>query len=413
MDSDFTLVISLIVLILLSGFFSASETAFSSFRSTRMKTLAQQNNKRAQIVVKLCSSYDELISTILIGNNIVNIASATLATVFFVKHFPNFGITLSTIVMTILTLIFGEVTPKSIAKQCPDKFAMAVAPVFIVLKSICRPINYIILKIKTLVSKWFIVQDHATITENELLNIVDEAEQVGGIDSQEGEMIHNVIEFNDLQAEDIVTPRTDVVALPANATTEEVYRTFTETGYSRVPIYQETIDNIVGILNAKDFYHDFEHKTKDITDMMREAEFIPPSVKISQLLRTFQQKKTHIAIVVDEYGGTVGMITMEDILEELVGEIWDEHDEVEDGIKEISENTYAVPTSIDLETFFEYFEFVQDSDAATVNGWVLEQLDKIPEVGDQFKINDYLITVSLIDGRKAQEIIVCKETSSN
>ena len=409
MDSDMlTLIIVLVVLIALSAFFSASETAYSSLRLLRMKTLSQKGNKRAQMVVKLCSDYDELLSTILIGNNVVNIAAATLATILFVELTPEHGATVSTIVMTVLMLLFGEITPKSIAKQIPDVFAMAVAPIISGLVFCVRPFNFLTLKLKKVISRKINVGETDSITENELLTIVDEAEQVGGIDREEGELIHNVIEFNDLQAGDIVTPRTDVVALDENSTADEVIQVFMDSGYSRLPVYSETIDNIIGILNEKDFYHDLDRENKPITKIMRKAEYIPPSVKISQVLKTFQLKKTHIAVVIDEYGGTVGLLTMEDILEELVGEIWDEHDEVDDGIKELGSNSYSVPTSMEAEDFFEHFGITSDSEAATVNGWVLEQLDKIPQVGDRFSYDCFQFTVSLVDSRKALEIIVHK-----
>ena len=413
MDNEITLVITLIILILLSAFFSASETAFSSVRLMRMKNMAQQGNKRAKSVVRLCENYDELISTILIGNNIVNIASATLATVLFTGLLQNNGATVSTIVMTLLTLIFGEITPKSVAKQMPDAFALAVVPVIDGLLWLLRPLCMLLIKIKTLVSKRFKVAATDGITETELLSIVDEAEQVGGIESHEGELIHNIIAFNDLQAEDILTPRTDMVAIEDTATIAQVCEVFLQSGYSRLPVYNESLDNIVGILYEKDFYRDTLNNEKSIVSIMRVPEFIPPTIKIPQLLRTFQQKKTHLAIVIDEYGGTDGLITMEDILEELVGEIWDEYDEVDEEIVPMENGKYSVQTNMDASSFFEFFEIKDESEAVTVNGWVLEQLDEIPKVGDSFVFQNLECIVSIVDKRKTQEIIVKRLTNDD
>ena len=256
MDSHSTgLIIALIVLIVLSAYFSATETAFSSLNRIRLKNLADNGNKRAKLAYKLVDNYDELISSVLVGNNIVNISASSLATVLFIKAFGDNGPTVSTIAMTIIVLIFGEVTPKSIAKEAPEAFAMFSAPIINVLIYVFKPINVCLVGIKKLVKKFVKVSNDRTISESELLTIVEEAEHDGGINENESELIHNVIEFDDLEAIDIMTPRVDVEAVDKTSTVQEVADLFTETGFSRLPVYEETIDSIVGIINEKDFHN--------------------------------------------------------------------------------------------------------------------------------------------------------------
>lgn len=401
-----TLIVIIVILICLSAFFSATETAYSSLSRARIKNLAHEGNKRARLAFKLSENYDELISTILVGNNIVNIASATLATVLFVKSLGDSGATISTIIMTVVVLIFGEVTPKSLAKENPENFAIAVAPAINVLIYVLKPINFLLVKFKGLVSKIFKVKSSGGITENELLTLVDEAEQVGGIDSRESELLRNVIEFNDLEAIDIITPRIDVTAVDVTSTNTEITNIFKETGYSRLPVYEETIDSIVGVINEKDF-HNYVFGTENTIEMiMKPAEFIPPSVKISELLKTLQRNKLHIAVIVDEFGGTEGIVTLEDILEELVGEIWDEHDEICDGVKDLGEGNFLVPTTMDLDDLFDMFDIDDVSEASTVNGWVIEHTDKIPDPGDTFDYDNLTVKVTRVQNQRAEEILV-------
>lgn len=408
MDShSITLVLFIVILIMLSAFFSATETAFSSLSRVRIKNLAQDGNKRAKLAYKLSENYDELLSSILIGNNIVNITSATCATVLFVNLIGNSGATVSTIVMTVVVLIFGEITPKSLAKENPENFAMTVAPAIQFLIYLLKPVNFLLIKLKSGVGKLFRIKSSAnTITENELLTIVDEAEQVGGIDSHEGELIRNVIEFNDLEAIDIMTPRIDVTAVDVTETNEEIASVFKETGFSRLPVYEETIDSIIGVINEKDF-HNYIYGTKNsIRTIMKPAEYIPPSAKISELLKKLQHNKLHIAVIVDEFGGTEGIVTLEDILEELVGEIWDEHDEIQDGVKDLGNNNFMVPTSMDLDDLFDMFQIEDTTEASTINGWVIEHIDKIPDEGDSFDFDNLTVKVSRAEGQKAEEILI-------
>lgn len=410
MDShSISQVIILIILIGLSAFFSASETSYNSLNKARIKALAQDGSKRALLALKLSENYDNLLSTVLIGNNIVNIAATSIATVLFVRLSPKNGALASTIVMTVVVLMFGEITPKSLAKESAEKFAMTVAPVLNFLNKIFTPLNWLALKLKNFASGMIKVDNQAQITEDEILNIVDEAEQVGGIDENESELLRNVLEFNDLEAGDILTPRTELTAIDKNTSIDEIAQVFKDSGYSRLPVYDDTIDTIIGVINEKDFHNFVVGTNRGIESIIKKPDFIPPSVKISELLRTTQRGKTHLAVVVDEFGGTMGIVTLEDILEELVGEIWDEHDEIEAGIRQIGDNRYIIPLNIDLDDFVEKFEIEEeeDTDATTINGWIMEQMDKIPELGDKFDYDNLTITITKVDGPKADEIEVC------
>ncbi len=407
MDShSIGLILALIVLVSLSAFFSATETAYMSLNRVRIKNMANDGDRRARRVMKLLDSYDRLLATVLIGNNIVNISSASIATVLFVSFFKNNGATVSTVVMTLVVLIFGEITPKSLAKEAADSFALKVAGPVTVLNTLFFPLSFLLIHLKSAVSRLIRVEKSGGITEDELLTLVDEAEQDGGIDSGEKELFHNVIEFTDLDAGDILTPRIDVVAIDIEETPTELQKLFEETGFSRIPVYRETIDNIVGVVNEKDFHRNLRGTENTIESILQPALFIPPSVKISELLKQLQQKKVHIAVVVDEFGGTEGIVTIEDIVEELVGEIWDEHDTVAAEIRKIGENTFAVPASTELSEFFEQFGVEEETDVSTVNGWVTAHIGKIPAVGDTFDFENLTVTVTATDEQRASEIEV-------
>ena len=388
-------------MVLCSAYFSATETAFSSLSRVRLKNMVENGNRRAKLAYKLSENYDELISSILVGNNIVNIAASSLATVVFMKWFQDKGPTLSTVVMTIVILICGEVTPKSIAKESPENFAMFSAPIINVLIYVFKPINLLLVGIKNTANKIFKVSSDRTISESELLTIVEEAELEGGINENESELIHNVIEFDDLECIDIFTPRVDVEAVEAGSSIEDIAQLFIETGFSRLPVYEETIDKIIGIINEKDFHNYVLRTGVPLEKIIKPVEFVPPSMKISVLLKLLQQSKSHFAVIVDEFGGTEGIITLEDILEELVGEIWDEHDEIVEAFKKVSDNEYLVDCSTELYKTFEYFDIDGEEDASTINGWVIAQLDRIPEKGDSFDYENLHVVVEETDAQRA------------
>ena len=404
--------ISLIIIvccIIMSAYFSATETAFSSLNRVRMKSLAEKGNKRAALVLRLSENYDSLLSTILIGNNIVNITSTSVATVLFVRLLgEERGSSLSTLVMTIVVLIFGEVSPKSLAKEVPENFALFSAPILRVLVIILSPANFLFGQWKKLLSLIFKFSRESGITEEELLIMVEEAKQDGGIDEQEGTLIRRAIEFSDLTAEDVLTPRIDVAAVPADATQEEIADIFTETGFSRLPVYRENVDNIVGIIYQKDFYNQIYHTERKLEEIIRPALFIAMGKKVGQLLKELQQKKMHIAVVLDEFGGTAGIVTLEDILEELVGEIWDEHDKVVQEVEQISDGEYLVMGSANVEKLFERLGKEREFDVLTVSGWVMEVAEKIPAAGEQFRFEDLEITVLEMDDKRVEKVRIVR-----
>ena len=409
--NDNTILAVLVVLVLLSAFFSATETAFSSLNKIKLKNLVNNGDKRALKTYNLAEDYSSLISTILIGNNIVNIMSSSLATLLFVKWFgDDLGVTYSTIVMTLIVLTFGEITPKSIAKEIPEQFAMAVTPVVSVLVIVLKPVNFIFDCLRKLLSLLIKVKnDDEGYSSDEFITIVEEAHNDGEMDEHEADLITNAIEFNDLEVKDVLVPRVDVAAIEDTATLDEIEKMFREKGYSRLPVYRETIDNIIGILHEKDFYYIYYTKAKtQISQIIKDVLYTSPQIRVSALLRQLQSSKIHLAVVIDEYGGTAGIITMEDILEELVGEIYDEHDEVEEFYTKIDDNTYLVKGDLDIDDMFEYFNIVmkEEYDFVTTSGWVIHNCDCIPTIGTQFDFENLHITVTDADKKMVKEIKV-------
>ncbi|MCI8590035.1 MAG: HlyC/CorC family transporter [Clostridiales bacterium] len=407
MDNESILSIIIIILcVILSGYFSATETAFSSLNRIRIKNMADNGNKRAALTYKLSDNYDKLLSTILVGNNIVNIAAASVSTLLFVRFLGNAGPTVSTVVITITVLIFGEISPKSIAKESPEKFAMFSAPFLSMLVFILTPVNFLFTQWKKLLSLIFKTGDDRSITEEELLTLVDEAEKEGAINEEDKEMINNVIDFNDREVNEIYTPRVDIVGIHETASIDEITDTFMESGFSRIPIFKENIDNIIGVIHIHDFFDiTLKHKSS-IEEIITPVIYVTPKTKINDLLKSLQEAKTHLAVVSDEYGGTAGIVTMEDILEELVGEIWDEHDEVIESFEKIDDSVYKISCSAEIDKMFEFFDLTGEVDSATVSGWIMEELGKIPEEGDAFEYENLSITVTKTDNQRIIECVI-------
>ena len=398
-------IIIISVCIIMSGYFSATETAFSAFNKTRMKTLAEKGNKKAKLVLKLSENYSDLISTILIGNNIVNIGASSVGALLFasiIKDDPTLATTMNTLVLTVIVLIFGEVTPKNIAKDMPEKYTMFAAPFIQLLVWIFWPFNLLFSLWKKLISKIFKSNDDGKMSQEELLMFVEEVEQEGSIDEEEGSLLRNVIEFSNCTVDDILTHRVDLVAFAKDTPKEEIARLFSESKFSRLLVYENSIDNIIGILHQKDFYTADGITDADIDSLMTQPVFVPTVEEVGDLLKRFQQNQTHIAVVLDEYGGTVGIVTMEDILEELVGDIWDEHDEVVEDFLELEEDKYRVSCDVDMSDFCEKFNIEIETESSTLNGFITEQLGKIAEPGDSFTYENLEISVTEADSHKAE-----------
>ena len=408
--STTTCIIMMAVCLLLSAYFSATETAFSSANTTRLKTLAEKGNGNAALALKLLEQYDRLLSTILIGNNIVNIATASIGTVLFVRHYGDAGATISTVVVTVVVLIFGEISPKSIAKDCAERCAMLSAPILRVLIWVLMPLNLLFSLWKKLLNKVFRLSGESKMSQEELLMLVDEVQQEGSIDRDEGELLKNAIGFSEQEAQDILIHRVDLAALPVTAGKEEVAALFTQTKYSRLLVYDGSIDHILGTVHQKDFYVGCGVTDKPLRDIIAPPVFALENEPIRLLLKKLQQAKTHVAVVVDEYGGTCGIVTMEDILEELVGEIWDEHDEEEVFLRKLGPDTYAVDAAMDLADFAAYFRLKTDSEMVSVSGWVMEQFGRVPEAGDSFTCGDLRVQVTRVENHRIEEIRVVQET---
>ncbi len=393
--------IAILVCIILSAYFSATETAFSSLNKTRIKVLAEEGNKRAKLTLWLSEKYDKLLSTILIGNNIVNIAVSSIGTVLFIHLLDEVrGATVSTIVVTIIVLIFGEITPKSIAKDHPEAFAMFSAPLINFLCLALTPLTFFFSMWKRLIAKLFRTSNDNKMSQEELLMLLEEAEEEGGLDEEEGELLRNAVEFGDLEAKDILTHRLDLDAFSINASKEEIAAAFTESRFSRLLVFEENIDKIVGVVHHKDFYSGTGITEKPISEIMAPPVFIPQTEKLDDLLRLLQESKSHIAVVLDEYGGTMGIVTLEDILEEIVGDIWDEHDEVEEEVTMVDDHTYTVDGAMTLTDFEEQFEVEVESDSVSLGGWVMERLARVPEVGDTLDCEHLTITVTEVEDRR-------------
>ena len=409
MDSTcIAIIVILIILVALSAWCSSTETAFSSVNKLRLKSKADDGNLRAKKALVLLEQYDKVLSCILIGNNIVNLTAATLGTVLFTKLLgPVYGPASSTIILTVVVLIFGEITPKTLANDQAEKFCMRAAPALRICLIVLTPLQLFFGLFQKAAIKLFHSSEEEGITEEELITMVEEAESEGGLEHHESELIRAAIEFNDMEVEEILTPRVDIVAAPDTITMEEFAVLFAENGYSRIPVYHTSIDNIIGVVHEKDFFSARYHNHTDITSLISKVFYTTGTAKISDLLRLLQVRKAHMAVVVDEYGGTMGIVTMEDILEELVGEIWDAHDEVIEEFKPQEDGSYLISCSASLDDLFDRFSLrAVDIDSSSISGWVLEQLGRVPVEGDHFTYENLDVTVTRVDHRRILEIRV-------
>ena len=398
--------IALILCIALSAFFSATETAFSAANRIKLKTIEGDQKLRAQLALSLLEKYDSLLTAVLVGNNVVNIAGTAIATVLFTRMLRNedTGATVASVAMTVVILFMGEVGPKTLAKQQPEQFAMSAAPVIRALMTILKPVDWLFSLWRKLLSRMLPAEPEEPQIEEELMTMIDEAQTEGDIEADEGELIRSAIEFNDQDAGDIMTPRVDVIAVEDTATVEEVAEIFRSTYFSRIPVYHEDLDHIVGTLHEKDFYKSVHDGETQITRIMKEPVFAPATLPISSLLKQFRASRTHQIILLDEFGGTDGIVTLEDVLEELVGEIYDEHDEVDEEIVRNEDGSYMVDGGLQLQEMLDRLEIENTYDTDTVGGWVGEMLQKVPEIGDTFELEGHRFEVAEMDGFRVTRI---------
>lgn len=416
MDSDSIIMLFVMILLTaLSGFFSATETAFSSFNRIRMKSLASAGNKRASLVLKLDDKYDKLITTTLIGNNIVNITLTTISTLFFMRILKNISAdlvaTISTVVITVIVLVFGEISPKTLAKDHADGYVLSVCSIMNGLLILFIPFTTLFAGLKKLLCKIFKSSSVSVTTEDDLITMVEEAEQEGGLNEDESELIRSAIEFSDRTAGEILTPRIEVVAVKEDADPREIMMVFFDTGYSRLPVIGDSPDDIKGVLHEKDFFFAYNSGKQNLQSFYQKPLFVSKHHKVDDLLRDLQSEKCHMAFVIDEFGGLLGIVTMEDIIEELIGDVWDEHDEIETFTMIVNDDgSITMDCAADLDELLDYFDikYEEDEKPQTINGWIQMKFEGIPEINETFTYGNLLITVTDCDNKMVKEINVKK-----
>ncbi|MDR2543826.1 MAG: hemolysin family protein [Treponema sp.] len=402
------LVISLIVLLGFSAFFSACEMAFSSLNRIKLKKLAEKS-RRARLALKMLETYDKVLSTVLIGNNAVNVAASALATVLLIGIFGTTGVSLATLMMTVILMLFCDISPKVIAKEAPELTALRAAPLLRFFVFILTPINYLTTVWKKFLMIIFPVKIDRSTTQGELLTYVEEVRHGGAININEEQMIRQVIEFDDLKVSGIYTPRIDVASISSGSTIQEIDQKFIETGFSRLPVYQDTIDNITGIILLRDFYQEVMKGTKTFPQIIKPVIFVTKTIKIGKLLKTLQKKQSHMAVVVDEQGGTLGIVTIEDIIEELVGEIWDEHDEVIEPARKEKDGSWIVLGSLNFKDMLEAINAEPKNSEfpdTTVANWIMETLGRLPQTGEILNWNYLILEVLNVVKQRVTEVKV-------
>lgn len=409
-------IVIFLVCVVLSAFFSASETAFTSIRRAKLEVLSRNGDNRAEKTLDLYNKYEDLLSTILIGNNIVNIAASSVATLFFVKMFPLYGALISTIVTTIFLLVFSEISPKLVAKLIPEDLALAVTPILKFIMVILTPVVWLISKLQLLIKKIIPNKEEINYSEDILLHYVDEAKVEGSIEEDEHSLVKRAMEFDDETISTIIIPRVDVISVDVDDTDEEIEAVFDEYSYSRVIVYEETIDKILGIIHEKDFTRYLKKKNRqgiadDIRTIISDLLYVPGTIKLSEALKLMQKEKLHMAAIIDEHGGFEGIVTMEDILEELVGDIWDESDEIEQDIRALVKNkVFEINGRIDLDDAFEFLnlELKEEFHSNTLSGFMIQMLDKMPEENEEFIYENYMFSVKEIENNRITKVKVTR-----
>lgn len=396
----------IVLLIILSAFFSGSEISYASLNAMRMKNAAETGSKTTKLAYKIFLAYDQALVTILIGNNLVNIASSSVATLIAVSLLGDEGAAIATAIMTVLILTFGEIVPKIVAVQVAEGFAKAVAIPLRALMIVTKPIVWLFSKMLTLLDRiWAKMGEQGpSVTEDDLETILETVEDEGVIDEERAELLQSALDFGDVQAYEILTPRVDMLSIDIEDDWDEILETAYESSFSRIPVYEDTIDNIIGILHLNHFFKELVDKPQfDLRAILMPVNYVPRSMALDDVLATMKKRQCHMVIVTDEYGGTMGCLTMEDVLEELVGDIWDESDEIEEEVVELAEDAYEVDGGMGIYDFLEEFDIDDrdfDDDNATVSGWAIEMLGDYPEVGDSFEYENLTLTVKEMDNRR-------------
>lgn len=408
--------VAIALLVVCSAFFSMSETAFTSVSEVRLKRLANEGDKKAAKALAILGNYDKLLTTILIGNNIVNICATTIATLAFAILLGQAtGSVVSTVVMTLVVLTFGEILPKTVAKRYPERFVLKIVTAVRAIEILFTPLSWVFGKFTSAIGNR-LGEEPAGMTEDELEVTIDALEGDGVIEKTEGDLIKSAIRFDDTPVSEVYTPRMDVIAMPIDASVEEAGRLFSDSGFSRIPVYDGTIDNIVGVAYAKQFYANIFNKTQfTLRDMVSPVRYIPETMSIASVFNDFQKSKIHLAVVLDSYGGTMGIVTLEDILEELVGEIWDESDEVQPDAVVQQDGTVLAKGKANIFDVAELLESKFDPEGYedySVMGYVLYKLNRLPQRGDSVTDGNLVITVRTVKGRRVVDCVVSKAPQS-
>lgn len=405
--------VAILILIILSAFFSSVETAFSTVNTIRLKHDAQNGSKKAKDALYITENYDKALTTVLIGNNIVNISCSSIATVLCINLFGDMGAAISTGAVTLLVLTFGEIMPKCIAKERADSYCLLTAKALRILMTVFTPIVFIFIKMKSAALKRMHKNEKTpSVTEDELKYIIESIEEEGVLEQQERELVQSALDFDEKTVQEVLTPRVDITAIEVNDDVRDIAKLILSERYSRIPVYKDTLDNVIGILHTRDFLEAIVNgETPNIQELIQPAYFIYKTKKLSKVLTDFKHKKLNIAIVSDEYGGTVGIVTMEDLLEEIVGEIWDEDEEIEHMYKELSDGSYEISGDMDIDEMLELFALdpkTIQSESVSVGGWVLEMLGSIPNEGDSFQFDSLFITVAEVSEQRITRLIMKK-----
>ena len=403
----------MLLLLALSAFFSASETSFTSVNMIRMRNMAEEGNRKAASAVRLAENYDRTLSTILIGNNLVNIALSSLTTVMATELFGNAGVAVATGAATLLILTFGEILPKGWAKENSERLVLAVAQPLSFCTFLFYPLGTFFIWLRGAFGKREEGEKAPSITEQELMYMVGAIQEEGVLEEQEKDLVQSALEFDETTVQEVLTPRVNLTALDIEEEQEGIVRTVTAEKYSRIPVYEGTIDNIVGVVQSREILmRIIQGRPVRLKSLMSKPVFIHRTMKISRLLGEFQRKKNHIAVVIDDYGGTLGIVTLEDLLEELVGEIWDEDEEITTDLLEVGENTWEVSGDMNIEEFFDRIGYTPrgfESDFNTMNGWALEMLEHIPEADESFTYDQLTVTVREMDDQRITKLLVKRE----
>ena len=411
MDDWFSYIL-LVILIALSAFFSASETAYTTVNKIRLQNYVDAGNKKAKTALFIAENYDRTLTTILIGNNIVNIGASSIATLLFVKLFGPSGAAISTAVMTILILIFGEVLPKSFAKESSEKFALAFSRPLRILMTVFWPVVFLFIQLKKVAKHISPIKEEETptVTEQELKFIVESIEDEGVLEKQESELVQHALEFDEKTVQEVLTPRVDMTTLDIEDDLQTNIGLVLTERFSRIPVCRGTSDRIIGILHTKDLLEALVRGDAiDLASMVQPAFFVYKTKKLSSLLADFKRNKTHVAIVTDDYGGTVGMVTMEDLLEELVGDIWDEDEEIIRDFVRIDSQHFLISGDLTIRELFDHLDLPfsnLESNHTSCGGWALEALGHIPQAGEAFQFKNMTLTIQEMDDQRVKKLSV-------